>query len=252
MSESNSLYQFIIPVLLILLWGVFFTVSIVAHKWGLRSQHNTSFNVTDIVPVNILGLLALILGFTFSMAISRYDTRRELVVKEANALESAYLRSNLLKEIPPYNLKEMYRKYLDSRIAFYENADPAPSLEASAKIKKDIWSHLKEVTKTDRTDIAGEYTSAVNDMFETANSRNYAIEIKLPISIYLMIILIACTALGFLNFDSAYKNEKALWRNGILILLLGFVIALIFDLDHPRIGTIEISQQALIELRDLI
>jgi len=250
MFKSPWVYQLVIPALLILLWCLFFGVSHFAHAMGVKAKKNHELHLTDIVPANILGLLALILGFTLSMAISRYDLRRELIIRETNAIETAFMRADLIKPVPGYDLKKLYRDYVDTRINYYKMADPEPPMKAAEVLKTKIWGHIIEVTKLDRTDIEGEYIEAVNNMVEATNSRNYAIQVKLPIAIYLMILLIACTAIGMLRFDSGYNDEKTHWRPAILTILLGVVIILIFDLDHPRIGMIEVSQQALIDLRN--
>src|SRR6516165_12749043 len=97
----------------------------------------------DTVQAATLTLMALIIGFSFSMAVTRYDQRKTLEEAEANAIGTAYLRAELLPGESASRARELWRKYLDLRIAFYEESRPRPAAEIgpqTASVQSQMWS----------------------------------------------------------------------------------------------------------------
>lgn len=235
-----------------LISGIVITiVSVISYLVGKRYALNESNRISPIIPSSIFGLLALILSFTFSMAISRYEERRKLTVEEANAISTAYLRARLLREVPGIDIGALYRRYLEERIAYYEDDYLKKHKEKSEKTYKEIWKHYEAVLKTDRGAIESLYSYALNDMIDYGSQRNFALTKTLPLPIYLIIFFIAIVAFSSLNFDRGFNNERPHWGAGIFLFLFLVLFSLIYDIDHSRRGMIQISQDALIEARGI-
>lgn len=244
-------YFFDVKVIFLISGLVISLVSIISYLVGKKYSLNEKNRISPMIPSSIFGLLALILSFTFSMAISRYEDRRRLTVEEANAISTAYLRARLLREVPGIDIEALYRRYLEERIAYYDNDLLREHQEKSEKIYKEIWKHYEAVLKQDRGAIESLYSYALNDMIDYGTRRNFALIKTLPLPIYLIIFFIAIVAFGSLNFDRGFNQERPHWGAGIFLFLFIVLFSLIYDIDHSRRGVIRISQDALIDARDI-
>ncbi|MFS4460434.1 hypothetical protein [Bdellovibrio sp. HCB2-146] len=208
---------------------------------------------SSFIPTTILGLLALLLGFTFSMAVDRYNRRSEVVVKEANAIGTAYLRTDLIPE--PYRTKarEALREYVSLRIATYnvgyEKAKIQNLRGRSVSLQDTLWADIKPLASKDRTPIMGLYIAAMNDVIDVSSERHFATDNQVPEVVYLIIFIVTflgVTSLGFIDGTAGKKSRFGIF---MLSLLFSAVIALIQDLDRPRRGIIRVSQQSLLDLQ---
>ena len=99
----------------------------------------------------VLGMLALLLGFTFSMAVTRYETRRELVLREANAIGTTYLRASFLPETNAKAIEDLLRHYVDARLSFYtagsDSAKITLAQSETARLQRELWSHTIDAAK---------------------------------------------------------------------------------------------------------
>ena len=136
-------------------WRVIFIVTgllLLLAEWGFRlglRLHGTSDEARKgqigTLQGAVLGLLALLLGFTFAMAVQRYDTRRDLVVQEANSIGTTFLRAAFLPEPRHTEVENLLRNYVDVRLEFYEAGNDATKIatteQSSARIQQQLWSH---------------------------------------------------------------------------------------------------------------
>lgn len=225
------------------------TISYFSYKKGMAHQAQIREKNNESITASILGLLSLFLSFTFSMVVHRYEQRRELAIAEANAISAAYTRLQFLKESPGINIKDLYVRYIDTRLDFYKKnlsrVDFGPSLE----IKHKIIDHMKTVTLKERGALESAYSFALTDMFETGNERSWMLIKTLPPPIYVIILMIACFGFSALNYDRGFKEDNSHYRAAIYIAIFCLLYTLIFDLDHSNTGIIQISQDAMYELR---
>lgn len=204
----------------------------------------------------LLGLLALLLAFTFSMASSRFDSRRQLVIEEANNIGTVILRTDIYPDSMRLLLKNSLREYVEARIAFYQAGKDVKKIVMyylkADSISRQIWAAVANYAKTnDITTRTSEMIPALNAMMDITNTRRAAGEATVPDSIlYFLFILCFCSSF-LLGYDHKTKID---W-----VVVMGFAIMLtttvynIMDLDRPRGGLInlDLPNQKIVELRGM-
>jgi hypothetical protein len=201
------------------------------------------------ILTGVLGLLALLIAFTFGLGLERYDSRRELVVTEANALSVTYLRTRLLDDPAP--LQGLLRAYARERLAYGERWGPAESevLKRSDALQLRIWEEaVKQARPLSASMVSSLLLEPLNQAFDTAAARKAALETRLPISVLAGLSLYAVVSAGVLGYALAAAGGKHRVASFVLFALLTFSIVLIFDLDHPRTGMIRVPQGPMVDL----
>ena len=204
----------------------------------------------------MLGLLALLLGFTFAMAVGRYDARRGLVLSEANAIGTTYLRADLLPATHQLAVENLLRRYVDVRLDFYaagEDKQKQAAAERNAvQLQRELWSQAVAAGKEAPTPLIPIFINALNETIDLDATRMNALRTRVPGAVWLLVLSVAvwgCCASGYGAGASGARNGFA---NFVLPLLIAVVITLIADLDRPRGGLIGISQQPLLDLKESI
>ncbi len=201
----------------------------------------------------VLALLGLLLGFTMAMAVNRYDTRRNLIVKEANAINTTYLRASLLSEPHQMPIRDLLRRYVDIRVKYAALAvDPAKlaeGLRASAEIEGELWNHAVAAAKEAPNNITGTFITSVNELIATDAERLAAGRAYIPGGVWLLLIIVAGFGCFTTSYNAGAQGARTTLGSFLLPLLITVVILLIFDLAHPLRGVIRTSQQPLIDLQ---
>jgi hypothetical protein len=204
----------------------------------------------------VLGLLGLLLGFTFAMAVQRYDTRRDLILKEANAVGTTYLRASLLPDAHQAPVKELLRRYVDLRLKYGPLVDdPAKFAEGtrlSGEIQSELWVHATEAAKEAPNDITATFIEALNDIIDTDAERITAMREGIPNGVWLLLVLVAAFGCATTSYGAGADGARSKLGSLFLPLLITVVIVLIFDISHSRLGLIKISQQPLVDLQQSI
>lgn len=205
----------------------------------------------------LLGLLALLIGFTFAMSIERFDTRKDLVLEEANAIGTAYLRAHFLPA--PYDRKtsQLLKNYVDARIEFYQAGISAEKLQAvnvkAYKIESQLWEQAIAVSKSGNLAIpTSQFVEALNSVIDINEKRQVALENHVPEPVILLLFLVAAVGMGFIGFDYGLKGKRRHFSTLIFALLIAVVLAVILDIDRPRRGLIQVSQASLLRLQEII
>lgn len=208
------------------------------------------------VEAAIFALMGLLIAFTFTGAASRFDHRRDLIVQEVNAIGTAWLRLDVLDEVSRRELRDLFRQYLDQRLAVYKDAsDTAATAAALARVAQTqqvLWSRLQLAVRQDsHLPLAMLVLPPVNEMFDIAETRIRATQQHPPAAIYVLLgifVLVSAMLAGF-GMAKSQKQSK--------LHLIGFAattavaVYLILDLEYPRLGLIRVDyfDQALIDLR---
>lgn len=205
----------------------------------------------DYILNGVLGLLALLIAFTFGLALDRYDARRELVVDEANAISTAEMRVRLLDA--PYGLRlaGLYREYAETRLAYGEAvaARKPPLRAASQALRVRIQAEsLAALQPVRTTPLAAIVTPAINDSLDIGVTREATHASRIPTMALGVLVIYALVSAGVLGsaLDAAGRRHRGM--SALLFLLLTLAIVVILDLDRPQEGGIRISQQPLAEL----
>ncbi len=249
------------------LWGVLLMVTLILQGAALaaywigakyRERHpNTDVGAaTEFIPSTILGILALMIGFTFSLASGRYEHRRQLVVDEANELTTSYERAWLIKSDERKEIIRLLRVYVDERINQYQEpffSERFRELEARlSSIENQIWTSVRRAVHENGAIFENALVASLDDLFDLRMSRNFALIKTLPQAVYWAIILIAVAGVGTYNFNRGLRKNQGPGAAGTLALLLSIILVMIVDLDRPTSGAIRISQDALIAARESI
>lgn len=204
----------------------------------------------------VFGLMGLLLAFSFSGAMARWDVRRELVVEETNDIGTAWLRLDLLPESARPELRELFRKYVDARIAVYKavpDIDTAfAELARANALQNEIWARAVAVCSTPEGERARVLLlPALNEMIDITTTRTVAAKTHPPVVINAL--LIGLVLASSLMAGSAMANDRSRgWVH-----MLGFALAMsvsiymILDLEYPRQGLIRIDaiDQIVVDLR---
>jgi hypothetical protein len=201
----------------------------------------------------ILGMLALLLGFTFSMAVARYENRRDLVLQEANSIGTTFLRASLLPDAHKIAVEEMLRRYVDVRLDFYNaGIEVSKIIEAeneAAALQREMWAHATAAAKEAPTPITATFINTLNDTIDLDASSLTALRAKVPSAVWLLVLVVAGVGCCSCGYGAGASGSRSSFSNAMLPLLVAVVITLISDLDRPRQGLVGISQQPLLDLK---
>jgi hypothetical protein len=193
-----------------------------------------------------LTLLGLIIGFSFSMAITRYDQRKNYEEAEANAIGTEYLRADLLPADNAANVRSLLSKYLDQRILFYQerssNLDEINT--RTAQLENDLWSAVRPVAAAQPTPIVSLVVSGMNDVLNSQGYTQAAWWNRIPLAAWFLMFLIAICGnviLGYYLHDLKIRGTLSL----VLPLVLSISFLLIADIDSPRRGFVHVSPEDL-------
>jgi len=225
------------------------------YRFGRRSRRiNPEFaeGHSSTIQGAVLGLLGLLLGFTFAMAVARYDSRRSLVLEEANSIGTTWLRADFLS--PPQNreIKELLRRYTALRIEGFDHSFDSPEMARIrgevARIHRSLWSLGAAGAAGNDSPLAAGFITSLNETIDLDASRMAAARNHVPGAVWLLLMVVAgCGAWssGFVSGAGGFRSAFSQW---VFPLLIGVVITLISDIDRPRRGMISISQKPLQEL----
>ena len=222
-------------------------ISELGYRWGRHGDGDTS------APAHILsatlGLLALLLGFTFSLALSRYEARRELVVAEADAIGTAMLRAELLES--PYRdaVAAALRDYARVRVEFGQPDPPPGFAERMADRQDRLWRTVGvAVNARPGAQLSGAMLSAVNEAFDRAADRSVERSARVPPTVLDALLITAMIAAFLLGQAVSHGPGRHRVGRGLLLATLAMTFMLILDLDRPRSGTILVDQTAMIDV----
>jgi len=210
----------------------------------------------DVFQAAVLSLLGLLLGFTFAMALERYDNRRALVVSEANAILTTWLRAGLLPGPHQQPVRGLLRDYVDLRLRG-RAALKDPSLTAelrrqNAEIHSKLWEHAEESAREAPNDITATFVSALNDLFDIDTRRIQAARSRIPNGVWLILLLVGGVGCSVSGYSAGVRRVHSTLVGVLLPLLVTGVILLILDLGNETKGTIGVSQLPLIDLREYL
>jgi len=195
----------------------------------------------------VFALLGLLIAFTFSGGLTRFDQRRAQVVDEANAVGTAYLRIDLLPAPAQPRLREAMRQYVDARLATYRllpDLDAAHAeLARSQQLQADIWAQAVAAARLPDGRPAAEMllVPALNQMFDLATVRVSATQMHPPTIIYVMLFGLALASALLAGYQSA-GHEGYDWVHAIgFAAIVAFTVYVILDVEYPRLGWVRLD-----------
>jgi hypothetical protein len=203
----------------------------------LRKGERDYFSV---ILTSSLTLLALIIGFSFAMAISRYDQRKNYEEAEANAIGTEYLRADLLPSADAARVRELLKSYLDQRVLFYETRDEhqLEQIESTtAKLQSELWSAVQGIAAAQPTPVVALALSGMNDVLNSEGYTQAAWWNRIPIAAWALMAAIAISCSLLLGY-AARETDAILFL--VLPLVVAIPLFLIADIDSPRGGVIRV------------
>jgi hypothetical protein len=195
------------------------------------------------------------MAFTFGIMAARFDTRKELLLDEVNAICTAYLRAGLLREPQRTETRRLMRQYVDLRVGLaMGKGGPETLREAIARseaMQNSLWSHAEALAVADRSSqIDALFISALNETFDLHTKRVVvALQYRIPIVVWGVLLFVSVLSMAAVGFQFGLSGKRSLLANLALTLTFSAVTFLIFDLDRPTQGWFRVSQQPMIELQ---
>lgn len=197
-----------------------------------------------------LALLAFLLTFTFGIAASRFEARRQALLSEANAIGTTYLRAGLLPKPHRDEIQRLLREYVAVRI---EGAQPDRVVAAIAKsesLQNQLWSQAAEVVALDNKPIITRlFVESLNETIDMHTTRIYALHGRIPFVIWGVMGFVTALSMAATGYQEGLSSTRRSPVILALILAFSVMVALIADLDRPHEGLLRVSQQVMIDLQ---
>jgi hypothetical protein len=203
----------------------------------------------------MLALFGLLLAFTFSMAVSRYDLRKQLVVEESTSIGTTYLRAQLLPEPYRSEISRLLRQYVDIRLEFFAvGADlerVAQVGDETEKLQDELWAQAIAAGAVDHHAITtGLFLQSLNETIDLPAKRLAALQNRIPEIVIFLLFFGGVLAVGVVGYGYGLGTRRSVFLLSALSVLIAVVVLVIIDLDRPRRGLITVSQQSMQDLRE--
>jgi len=205
---------------------------------------------------SVFGLMGLLIAFTFSAAASRFETRRQLAVEETNDIGTAWKRLDLLPAYRQAALRESFRQYVDSRLAFYrsftDDNEVSEAMARSRALQDEIWTKsVAACAESGSVATTNLVLTSLNTMIDITTTRLMAARTHLPALIGGLLVGLPLICALLAGLDSASNPKRSWLRTVGFALMVSITVFVIYDLDYPRVGVIRLDQfdQSLVELR---
>lgn len=240
-----------LPVLiaLLLLGGLLATLE-VSFRMGRRAKQRSGDDKAQMGTIQgaVLGMLGLLLGFSFAGAASRLEQRQDLLLAEANAIGTAFLRADLLPTATRGSLKSLLLAYTQNRVRFFEVLDSRrfASVRAEAEaLHQQIWAAaLRGVEAAPQATMA--VLPAINELFDLHTARVDALARSLPAMVLTLLVVSSMVAVGTVGYGCGLAGRRNPAFTTALAVLVASVLWVVIDLDHPRVGMIRINQDTML------
>ncbi|WP_298424967.1 hypothetical protein [Rhodoblastus sp.] len=233
-------------VALVSLWLIGFAGYYAQKVWRpLRREEQEEFST---VQGASLTLLALIVGFTFSMSVSRYDMRKNLEESEANAIGTEFVRAQLLPGAGAAALEQALKTYLDRRIVFYgaqDAADIARIEQDEARLQSEIWAIARDSAAAQPTPVIALVVAGANDVLNAQGYVAAAWRNRIPAAAWELMAVIAAACCGLLGFGGQRFNAFLLL---VVPMTISVSFLLIAEIDSPRGGLIRVAPVNLVSV----
>ncbi len=247
----------------ILITAVLFVLIMLFNEVGFRIgrfvQDRTDKEVktlTGSLQASVLGLLALLLGFSFSMAMQRYDSRSQAVIDEANAIGTAMLRIELLPEKYQQQVATSFEKYLDLRVAIAtidltEREKRDAYNKQTSDVQRQLWSLAVSAADEDpRPVTTGAFINSLNGAIDSQGKRNALLQMHVPEPVLLLLFIVFISSGGILGYSTGLSGKRIVAPTAFVSFLIAMIVFIIIDLDRPKRGLIQVNQAVMFELKE--
>jgi hypothetical protein len=245
-----------------LITGILFVLMLAAIEVGFRlgfRQKDSATAVTrdhlNAVQASLLGFMALLLAFTFSLSVQRFDTRSDAVVDEANTIGTAYLRAQLLPPALRNDVQALLRDYVDKRVQTSAismvSQDEWEALQAKAPVSHAaLWEYaLRSAELNPNPVTSGLFIQALNDMIDSYGRNVGHVSRHVPEQVLFLLFGTLLVAGGVVGLTAGVGGQRPSLASFAMVALILALVFVILDLDRPRRGRIQVSNQSLLDLQ---
>jgi len=217
---------------------------------GKRANKETESPVGSIVGAQ-LGLLAFLLAITFSLAITRFEERRQVLLNEANAIGTAYLRADMLPEPDRSQVRQLLTQYVDVRIAAVQTGAIEAAVKRSEEIHAQLWPRVTAAAKADPHSIpTGLLIEALNAVIDQHATRLQAsVQNRIPGTVWFVLLSVAAMSFLIIGYHGGLAASARSPAIAVVAIAFSSVFWLVLNLERPHEGALRLSQQSLIDLR---
>jgi hypothetical protein len=232
------------------------TATEVGFRLGRRFEARTPENIKSqifTVEAGILGILALLLGFTMSMAVSRFEIRKQLVLGEADAIGTSSLRAQLLPAPAGPEISSLLRQYVNVRVQYGAAGNDLARLEdlnkQTARLQTEFWTRAAAYAQQDPNPVrVGLLLQSLNQAIDLGEARWMAFQNHVPESVIYVNAAVGLLSAMLVGYSFGVNGRRNIFSVCMLAVSITLVLAVIIDLDRPRSGYIRVSQQPMIDL----
>jgi hypothetical protein len=223
-------------------------------RWWQEKTPDEKEGPTNMLVGSLLALMAFLLAVTMGMASDRFDSRRALVLDEANAIGTTYLRAGYLPAPYAADSQELLREYVPLRINTADRAQLQANFARSTEIQNELWAKAEELARaTPDSVVLGLYIDSLNQMIDLHETRVTAIVYaRVPETVLILMIILAALTMGMVGYSAGLTRRRSVLTATVLVVVLAAVLTLVVDLDRPREGFLQVSQQPLLDLQQQI
>ncbi|MFO0912397.1 MAG: hypothetical protein U0795_05545 [Pirellulales bacterium] len=257
LSDAVPLWVFFLGIIAMVMAALEggFQLGRLAHR---RSEDEKESPVS-VISGSVLGLGAFILAFTFGIVSNRFDDRKALVRDEANAIRTAWLRSEFMSEPDRTETKKLLRRYVEATMAFVQSnsidaEQVASHLSEADSIQRRLWGlAVANARKDMNSDVAALYIESVNDLISIRAARvSVGLQLRIPAGIWCVLLALISLGMMGLGYQTGIAGSRRSFAQPILAVSFAVVIALIADLDRAAGALVQVTQQPLYNLHEWI
>lgn len=226
----------------------------IGRRFAAAASDSTKTHINTI-QASLLGVLALLLGFTFSLSLQRYDSRSEAVITEANTIGTAILRADLLPATIKAQTRDLLRDYLDLRVRagavpLNRQEERNRLLGESSRVMDSLWRNALQAAQEDPGPVTtGLFIQAMNQLIDAYGMRDAELDRHVPEPVLFLMFGAFILTASLVGYAAGVAGHRANFATYMLVSLITFLVFVVIDLDRPRRGLIEVSQQSLIDLQ---
>jgi hypothetical protein len=227
------------------------------YRHGLRTPAEESERLSSHATAweaALLGLLALLVGFTFAMAVTRFDHRRDLILDEANAIESTAARAEYVDPPVRDRVEALLRPYLAARIRSYDaGVDMRATLaayEEGKALQRQLWGQVVTLLRAHPdSESAVAFMESADELVRVEARRRGALENHVPLPVFGVLVLVAAAGMAATGYSCGLHRRRLPLGMVLMPVLIVLVVVMVFDIDYPRAGVIRAGQGAMIRLQ---
>lgn len=259
MEQQELLYDYASISITATLFLLIILLNEIGFRIGRFVQDRTDTEIktlTGSIQASILGLLALLLGFTFSMSMQRYDNRSQALISEANAIGTAILRVQLLPTEYQNKASHLLREYVDQRIAIGKldltrREQRKDYNDRISKLQTDLWAlAVLAVNDDPRPVTTGAFVTSLNELIDSQGKRNALLQMHVPEVVLFLLFVVFIASGGILGYSSGLTGKRVVAPTIMVSFLIAMIVFIIIDLDRPKRGLIQVDQGSMLVLRE--